>query len=163
MQKAEAPIHQARNVSALQGHRGGRQGHEGCSRGGRGESDAHLKGIVPQQEVDKLTTVKAKWCPHSEYSKFTPAKKQSDHQLMKKTNKTNKSSATVAELTSAISAVSAAASAISELTAMTNKHTAAEDGETNDDDAAADSKWGQNRNNPAVAGCQERVPKKTKN
>jgi hypothetical protein len=35
-QKAEAPTHQARNVSALQGCRGGRQGHRGCGRGGRG-------------------------------------------------------------------------------------------------------------------------------
>jgi hypothetical protein len=73
---------------------------------------------------------------------------------MKKTNKTNKSSATVAELTSVFSAVSAAALAISELTAVTNKRTAAEDGETNDDDAAANSEWGQNRNNPALAGHQ---------
>ncbi len=48
----------------------------------------------------------------------------------------------MAELTTAVSAVSAAASAISELTAMTTKHTAAEDGGTNDDDqiAATDSK-----------------------
>ncbi len=82
---------------------------------------------------------------------------------MKKTNKTNKSSATVAELTSPVSTVSTATSTISELTAVTNKRTAAEDGETNDNDAAADSEWGQNRNNPAVAGCHEGVPKKPKN
>ena len=77
---------------------------------------------------------------------------------MKKSNKTSKGLATVAELMSAVSAVSAAALAISELTATSNKH-AAEYGETNDDDVAADSEWGWNRNNPAVAGRQERVPK----
>jgi hypothetical protein len=33
-QKAEAPTHQARNVSALQGHGGSRQGHGGRGRGG---------------------------------------------------------------------------------------------------------------------------------
>ncbi len=82
---------------------------------------------------------------------------------MKKTNKTNKSSVTEAELTSAVNAVSAAASAISELTAVTNKRTATEDGETNDNDAAADSKWGWNCNNPTVACHQERMPKKPKN
>jgi hypothetical protein len=81
---------------------------------------------------------------------------------MKKTNKTKKSSATVAELTSAVSAVSAAALAISELTATTNKRTATEDGETNGNDAAADSEWGRNRNNLAVAGRQEHMPKKPK-
>jgi hypothetical protein len=68
----------------------------------------------------------------------------------------------VAESTSAASAVSAAASAISELTATTNKHTAAEDGETNDNDAAVDSEWGWNHNNPAIAGRQGHIPKKPK-
>ncbi len=121
-----------------------------------------MKGIVPQEEVDKVTTVEAKWYPHSEYSKFTPAERQKHYQLMKKTNKTNKSLATVAELTSAVSTVSAAALAIPELTAATNKRTATEDGETSDGDAAADSEWGRNRNNPAVAGRQERMPKKPK-
>ncbi len=68
----------------------------------------------------------------------------------------------MAELTSFVSAVSAAASAISELTAASNKRAAAEDGETNDDDVAANSKWGQNCNNPTAAGHQERMPKKPK-
>ncbi len=68
----------------------------------------------------------------------------------------------MAELTTAISAVSAAASAISELTAMTTKRTATECGETNDSDAIGEPKWGRNRNNPAVAGGQEHVPKKPK-
>ncbi len=159
--KVEAPTNQACNVSALQGCGGGRQGHGGCGRGGQVGPDACLKGIVPQEEVDNVTTVEAMWYPHSKYSKFTPAKKQKHYQLMKKTNKTSRSSATVAELMSAISAVSAAALDISELTTAANKCTA-EDGETNDNDAAAKSKWGRNCNNPAVSGRQEHVLKKPK-
>jgi hypothetical protein len=45
---------------------------------------------------------------------------------------------------------------------VSSKHTAAESGETNDDDAVANSKWGRNRNNPTVAGRQKRMPKKPK-
>ncbi len=63
MQKAEAPTHQARNVSALQGCGGGRQGRGERGRGGQGGPDACLKEIVPQEEVDKVTTVEAKWYP----------------------------------------------------------------------------------------------------
>ncbi len=62
----------------------------------------------------------------------------------------------------AIRAVSAAALAISELTAATTKHTAAECVETNDSDVIGKPEWGRNRNNPAVAGRQEHVPKKPK-
>ncbi len=75
--------------------------------------------------------------------------------------KTSNSSATVAELTTAISAVSAAASAISDLTAATTKCAATECEETNDSDAIGIS-WGCNRDNPAIAGRQEHVPKKPK-
>ncbi len=57
-QKAEAP-HQARNVSALQGHGGGRQGRGGGRRGGLGGPGGRLSGGVPQEEVNKVTTVKA--------------------------------------------------------------------------------------------------------
>ena len=71
-------------------------------------------------------------------------------------------SATVAELTTAVSAVSAAALAIFELTAVTTKRAAAECGETNDSDAIGVPPWGNNRDNPAIAGCQEHVPKKLK-
>ncbi len=76
--------------------------------------------------------------------------------------KTSNSSATVAELTTAINAVSAAASAISELTAVTTKRAAAECGETNDSDAIGETPWGRNRDDPAIAGCQEHMPKKPK-
>jgi hypothetical protein len=176
MQKAEAPPYQARNVSALQGPGGGRQGRRGRCRGRQGGPNARILGLIPQEEVDKVTTVKNRWYSPAKYSKFTPAKKAKHYQLKnarkipgtepcRKTNKTNKSSATVAELTSAISTVSAAALAISEFTATTTKRNAAEDGGTNDDDhdAATDSVWGRNRDNPTVAGRQERVPKKQKN
>jgi hypothetical protein len=133
-QKADTPTHQAHNVSALQGHGGVRQGHGGRGRGGRGGLGGHLNGGVPQEEVDRVTTVKARYYSPEDYAKFTPAKKQKHFQLMqamkarRNSGKTNNSSATVAELTTAISAVSAAAPAISELTAATTKHTAAECG-----------------------------------
>jgi hypothetical protein len=127
-----------------------------------------LSGGVPQEEFDKVTTVKAKWYSTEDYAKFTPAKKQKDFQLIqakkaaRNSGRTNNSSATMAELTTAVSAVSTAASAISELTAAATKRTSAEWGETNDDDAIVKPKWGHNRNNPAVAGHQERMPKKPK-
>ncbi len=76
--------------------------------------------------------------------------------------KTGISSVTVAELTTAVSAVFAAALAISKLTAATTKRAASECGETNDSDAIGEPKWGRNRNNPAVAGRQEHVPKKSR-
>ncbi len=61
-----------------------------------------------------------------------------------------------------VSAVSAAASAISELTIASTKRTAAECEVTNDSDAIDEPKWGRNRDNPAVAGRQENMPKKTR-
>ncbi len=140
-QKAEAPAQQVRNVSALQGHGGGRQGHGGCGRGGRGGSGCRLNGGIPQEEIDKVTTVEARYYSLDEYAKFTPTKKQKHFQLMraakaaKSPAKTSNSSATVAELTTAVSAAFAATSAISKLTAATTKCTVAECGETNDSDA----------------------------
>ncbi len=113
-----------------------------------------------------MKTVEACYYSSDEYAKFTPAKKQKHFQLMRAAKaarspaKTSNSSATVAELMTAISAVSAAASAISKLTAATTKCAAAECGETTDSDAIGEPEWGRNRNNPAVAGHQEHVPKK---
>ncbi len=66
----------------------------------------------------------------------------------------------MAELTTAVSAVSAAASAISELTVASTKRAGADCEVTNDSDACDKSEWGRNRDNPAVAGRQEHVPKK---
>jgi hypothetical protein len=167
-QKAEAPTHQAHNVSALQGRGGGRQGQGGHGRGGRGGPGGRLSGGVPQEEVDKVSTIEAWYYSPEDYDKFTPAKKQKHFQLMcaakatRSPAKTSNSSATVAELMTAVSTVFAAASAISELTAATTKHAAAECEETNDSDAIGIPPWGCNRNNPAIAGHQEHVPKKLK-
>jgi hypothetical protein len=135
LQKAETPTHQARNVAAFQGWGGGRQGLGGHGRGRRGGLGGRLSGGVPQEEVHKVTMVKAWYYSPEDYAKFTPAKKQKHFQLMwamkaaRNFGRTNNSSATVAELTTAVSAVSAAASAISELTTVTTKRTAAECGE----------------------------------
>ncbi len=165
-QKAEAPAQQVCNVSALQGRGGGRQGHGGRGRGGQGGPGGCLNGGVPQEEVDKVTTIKARYYLPDEYAKFTPAKKQKHFQLIRAAKtarspaKISNSSATVAELTTAISTVFTAALAIFELTAATTKRAAAECGETNDSDAIGEPEWGPNRNNPAVAGRQEHVPKK---
>ena len=140
----------------------------GRGRGGQGGPGGRLSGGVPQEEVDKVSTIEARYYSPEDYAKFTPAKKQKHFQLMRATKaarnpgKTNNSSATVAELTTAVCAVSAAALAISELTAATTKHAAAECGETNDSDAIGNPKYRRNRNNPAVAGHQEHVPKKPK-
>ncbi len=115
-----------------------------------------------------MTTVKAWYYSPEDYAKFTPAKKKKHFQFMRtmktarNSGRTNNSSATVAELTTATSAVSAAALAISELTAATTNRTAAECGEINYSDAVGKPEWGRNHNNPAVAGCQEHVPKKQK-
>ncbi len=112
-----------------------------------------------------MTTVEARYYSPDEYAKFTPAKRQKYFQLMraakaaKSPAKTSSTSATVAVLMSAVSAVSAAASAISELTVATTKHAAADCEVTNDSDAN-DKQWGCNRDNPAVAGHQEHMPKK---
>jgi hypothetical protein len=165
-QKAEAPAQQVRNVSALQRRGGSRQGRGGRGRGGQGGPGGCLNGGIPQEEVNKVTTIEALYYSPDEYAKFTPAKKQKHFQLMRAAkaaripSKTSSSSATVAELTTAVSAVSAAALAISELTAATTKRAATECGETNDSDAIGEPEWERNRNNPAVAGRQEDVPKK---
>ncbi len=115
-----------------------------------------------------MTTVEACYYSPDEYAKFTPTERQKHFQLMpaakaaKSPAKTSSTSATVAELTSAVSAVSAAALAISELTVANTKRAATECEVTNDSDATDGPRWGCNRDNPAVAGHQEHVPKKTK-
>jgi hypothetical protein len=75
-QKAEASTYQAHNVSALQGCGGGRQGHGGLGGGRQGGPNACILGLVPQEEVDKVTTVENRYYPTSEYNKLTPAKKE---------------------------------------------------------------------------------------
>ncbi len=115
-----------------------------------------------------MTTVEACYYSPDEYAKFTPAERQKHFQLMraakaaKSPAKTSSTSATEAELTFAVSAVSAVASAISELTVDTTKRAAADCEVTNDSDANDQPEWGCNRDNPAVVGRQEHVPKKTR-
>jgi hypothetical protein len=115
-----------------------------------------------------VSTIEARYYSAEDYTKFTPAKKQKHFQLMhaakaaRSPAKTSNSSATVAELTTAVSAVSAAASAISELTAATTKCAAAYCEETSDSGAIGIPPWGRNRDNPAIAGRQEHVPKRPK-
>ncbi len=58
-QKPEAPAQQVCKVSALQGRGGGRQGHGGRGRGGRGGSGGRLNGGIPQEEINKVTTIEA--------------------------------------------------------------------------------------------------------
>ncbi len=115
-----------------------------------------------------MTTIEARYYSPDEYAKFTPAERQKHFQLMraakaaKSPAKTSSTSATVADLTSAVSAVSAAASAISELTAASTKRAATDCDMTNDSDANDQPGWGCNHPNPAVAGRQEHMPKKTR-
>ncbi len=113
-----------------------------------------------------MTTVEACYSSPDEYAKFTPAKKQKHFQLMraakaaKSPAKTSSTSTTIAELTSAVSAASAAALAVSELTAASTKRATTDCEVTNDNDVNDHPAWGHNRDNPAVAGRQEHVPKK---
>ncbi len=113
-----------------------------------------------------MTTIEAHYYSPDEYAKFTPAKKQKHFQLMHAAKaaespaKTSSTSTTIAELTSAVSTVSAAASAISELTPASAKRATADCEVTNDNDANDHPAWGRNRDNPAVAGRQEHMPKK---
>jgi hypothetical protein len=58
-QKPEAPAQQVCNVSALQGRGGGRQGRGGRGGGGKSGSGGRLNGGIPQEELDKVTTVEA--------------------------------------------------------------------------------------------------------
>jgi hypothetical protein len=75
LQKAEALTYQARNVSALQGCRGGRQGHGGCGSGRRGGPNSCVQGLVPQDEINRQTHIVNKHYSTSEYNKFTLAEK----------------------------------------------------------------------------------------
>jgi hypothetical protein len=68
----------------------------------------------------------------------------------------------MSELTTAVSTVSTAASAISELTVASTKRAATDCEVTNDSDANDQPEWGCNCDNPAIAGRQEHVPKKTR-
>ena len=157
-------VPQACTVSALtQGHGGGGQGCDGSGRGRGHGGDSRSSGLVPQEEVNKVTNVKAKRYPTKVYNNFTPAQKAKHWQLMN-SGKTPGSGPTknsksgsgapasglgllVAEFKTTMSS---AASAILNFTDATNKRTA-----DKESDLTGDSGWGcpcgNNRDNPALA------------
>ncbi len=127
---------QCRTISALnQGRGGGGRGRGGTGRGrGRG-GNSRSSGIVPQEEVDKVTGIENKIYPADIYATFTPAQKAKHWQLRNpgKTPGTGptkgaRGTATAPGMTSQIaefqSAMSTAATAISDFTAATQKRTA---------------------------------------
>ncbi len=116
-----------------------------------------------------MTTIKAWYYSPEDHAKFTPPQEAETFSAYAccKSRKEPLQRPVIAqplwaELTTPVSAVSAAASAISELTAVTTKCTAAECGEANGSDAVGEPNYGHNCNNPAVAGRQEHVPKKSR-
>ena len=163
---------QGRTISALNQGRGGR-GRGGTGRGrGRG-GNSRSSGIVPQEEADKVTGIKAKRYPMAIYNTFTPAMKAKHWQLMnpgqtpgtgpaKGTRGTAPASGMTSQIAEFQTAMSTAVTAISDFMAATQKH-AADDEES---DLTRDSRWGclcdNNRDNPAL-GRQDSVLKKSKN
>jgi hypothetical protein len=75
-------VPQGRIISALnQGCGGGGRGRGGTGHGrGRG-GNSHSSGIVPQEEDNKVTGIKAKIYPPEIYNTFTPAQKAKHWQL----------------------------------------------------------------------------------
>ena len=161
-----------RTISALtQGRGGGGRGRGGTGRGrGRGRGGMpRAFGLVPQEEIDKVTGIEDKRYPTDVYLAFTPAQKAKHWQLKNPDQtpgtgpaKSNRRDTTglnsqIAELKTAMST---AATAISEFTATTKR--AADDDQS---DLTKDSGWGRprdgNRDNPALAR-QETCPKKPK-
>ncbi len=125
-------------------------------------------GLVPQDEIDKVTGLEAKIYPSKIYATFTPAMKAKHWQLKNPGQtpgtgpaKSARGAATATGITSQIAefktAMSTAASPISDFTAATKQ--AADDERS---DLTKDSAWGGNRDSPAL-GCQDSVPKKPKN
>jgi hypothetical protein len=162
---------QGRTISALnKGRGGGGRGCDGtgCGRGHGGNSCS--SGIVPQEEVNKVTGLEAKIYPLEIYNTFTPAQKAKVWQLRNPGRipgtgpaKGARGAALAPGMTSQIaefqSAMSTAATAISDLTAATQK-CAADDKEP---DLTRDSGWGRpNHDNPAL-GRQDSATKKPKN
>ena len=157
-------VPQGHTISALtQGRGGGGQGRGGSGRGrGRG-GNSRASGLVPQEEIDKVTDVKAKRYPPEIYNNFTPAQKAKHWQLLNP-GKTPGSElakgarggtgATASGMNSQITefktAMSSTATAISDFTAATQKRTANDE----ESDLTGDSRWGRpcddNRDNPAL-------------
>ncbi len=174
MQKNDI-VPQGRTILALnQGCGGGGQGRGGSGHGrGRG-GNSRASGLIPQEEIDKVTDVEAKRYPTDIYNSFTPAQKVKHWQLMNPgktpgsgpakgarggTNAT--ASGTNHQIAEFKTAMSSAATAISDFTAATQKR-AADDKES---DLTRDSGWGchrgNNRDNPTLAR-QDLAAKKSK-
>ncbi len=122
---------QGRTISALnQGRGGGGRGRGGTGRGrGRG-GNSRSSGIVPQEEVDKVTGIEAKRYPTEIYNTFTPAMKAKHWTLLHPSQtpgtgpaKGTRGAAPAPGMTSQIaefqSAMSTAATVISDFTAET--------------------------------------------
>ena len=157
-------VPQGHTISALTQRRGGGgRGHGGfgCGRGRGG--NLRSSGLVPQEEVNKVTNVEAKHYPPDIYNNFTPVQKAKHWQLMNpgKTpgsgptkNSRSSTNATTSGMNHSIAefktAMSSAATAISNFTDAANKHTADEELHLTED-----SGWccpcGNNRANPALA------------
>ena len=154
---------------------GGGQGRGGSGHGRGHGGNSRASGLIPQEEIDKVTDVEAERYPTDVYNSFTPAQKAKHWQLMNP-GKTpgigpakgarGGTGATASgmnhQITEFKTAMSSAATAISDFTAATQKR-AANDKES---DLTGDSGWGRdrrnNRENPALAR-QDSAAKKSKN
>jgi hypothetical protein len=92
-----------------------------------------------------------------------PNKVPGSRQTNQPSKKDGAAAGAVAAVTKFTSAISSYTSPISEITASTKHTTPAKDGNDNDDAPKPAWGWERNGNNSAVAGRQERLPKKAKN
>ena len=153
---------------------GGGQGRGGSGRGRGCGGNFRSSGLVPQEEVDKLTDVEAKRYPTDVYNSFTPAQKAKHWQLMNPSKTPGSGPAKSArsgtgatasgmnhQIAEFKTAMSSAATAISDFMAVTQKRTANDE----ESDLTGDSGWGcpcgNNHYKPALA--RQDSAKKSKN
>ena len=68
--------------SGRQGRGGSSRGRgSGCGGGGRGGPNSRVQGLVPKEEIDKVTNIENKRYPLEIYNNFTPAQKATHWQL----------------------------------------------------------------------------------
>jgi hypothetical protein len=169
-------VPQSRTISALNQGCGG--GGRGCGGSGRGRGcgdNSRASGLVPQEEIGKVTGIEAKHYPTDVYNSFTTAQKSKHWQLMNSgkipgsgpaKGTRGGTGAAASGMTNQIAdfktAMSSAATAILDFMAAIQK-CAANDKES---DLNQDSGWGcpcgNNRDNPAL-GRQDSATKKPKN
>jgi hypothetical protein len=145
-------VPQGRTISALtQGRGGGGRGRGGSGRGhGRG-GNSSASGLVPQEEIDKVTDVEAKRYRPKIYNNFTPAQKAKHWQLLNPGKTLGSGPAKGArggtgatasgmnyQIAKFKTAMSSAATAILDFTAATQKRTANDE----ESDLTGDSGWG---------------------